>query len=72
MFKNIVLLNELKNLQLFFKNGIIGVIINAKPVDKTLVNFGKGTHNKLKKDKKYCLSRVSVKIREGFALLGKM
>ena len=50
---------------------MIGVIINAKPVDKTLVNFEKGTHNKLKTDEKYCLRRVSDKIREGFALLGK-
>ena len=53
------------------KNGMIGVIINAKPVDKTLVNFENGTHNKLKTDEKYCLRRVSVKIRERFALLGK-
>ena len=59
-------------MQLFSKNGMIGVIINAKPVDKTLVNFEKGTHNKLKTDEKYCLRRVSDKIREGFALLGKM
>ena len=58
-------------MQLFFKNGILGVIINAKPLDKTLVNFEKGTHNKLKTDEKYCLRRVSVKIREEFALLGK-
>ena len=50
---------------------MIDVIINAKPVDKTLVNFEKGTHNKLKTNKKYCLRRVSVKIQEGFALLGK-
>ena len=58
-------------MQLFSKDGMIGVIINAKPVDKTLVNFEKGTHNKLKTDERYCLRRVSVKIREGFALLGK-
>ena len=50
---------------------MIDVIINAKPVDKTLVNFEKGTHNKLKTDEKYYLGRVSDKIREGFALLGK-
>ena len=58
-------------MQLFSKNGMIGVIKNAKPVDKTLVNFEKGTHNKLKTDERYCLRRVSDKIREGFALLGK-
>ena len=49
---------------------MIGVIINPRIVDKT-VKFEKGTHNKFKTDEKYCLRRVSDKIREGFALLGK-
>ena len=49
----------------------MGVIKNAKPIDKTMVNFEKKTHNKFKTDEKYCLRRVSDKIREGFALLGK-
>ena len=51
---------------------MINVIINPTTIDKTLVNFEKGTHNKLKTDEKYYLGRVSDKIREGFALLGKM
>ena len=50
---------------------MIGVIINPTTVDKTLGNFEKGTHNKLKTDKRYYLGRVSDKIREGFALLGE-
>ena len=50
---------------------MFGVIKNAKLVDKMIVNFEKGTHNKFKTDEKYCLRRVSDKIREGFALLGK-
>ena len=37
---------------MFSKNGMIGVIKNAKPIDKTLVNFEKGTHSKLKTDEK--------------------
>ena len=50
---------------------MIGVIINPTTVDKTLANFEKGTHNKFKTDEKLLFKEVSVKIREGFALLGK-
>lgn len=44
-------------------------IKKVKPVDKTLVNFGKKTLKKLDVNKKYCFRRISKKIMNEFTLL---
>ena len=48
------------------------MIKNAKPVDKTLVNFEKGTHNKLKRMKNIAKGGFLLKFDKGLLCLGKM